>query len=108
MPTGQTLYVQVDGAADNVNQTTLRFLSWLCQTGVCKTVRGAGHGWRGNGEFVVYSACLRLCALLCLRQVVLTRLPVGHTHDDVDQKFSVAARVRKHANNSVPRVLLGA
>ena len=62
----------------------------------------------GNGEFVVYSACLRLCALLCLRQVVLTRLPVGHTHEDVDQKFSVTARVRKHANNNVPRILLGA
>jgi len=39
MPRGKTLFTQVGGATDNVNQGVLRFTSWLCQQGTCKTVR---------------------------------------------------------------------
>lgn len=28
-----------------------------------------------------------------IMQVVISRLPVGHTHEDIDQKFSVISRV---------------
>ena len=39
VPLNQTLFLQVGGASDNVNKTTLTFASWLCQKKVCKTVR---------------------------------------------------------------------
>lgn len=59
--TGQlphTLYVQVDGGPENANKLVLAVLSFL----VAKRVGG-----------------------LC--KIVLTRLPVGHTHEDIDGIF---------------------
>ena len=40
-PKDGRLYLQVDGASDNVNQQMPRFASWLCQQKICRTVRGA-------------------------------------------------------------------
>lgn len=42
-PKNKKLFLQLDGAGDNVNQTMLRFASWLCQEQICKTVRGAAR-----------------------------------------------------------------
>lgn len=36
-------------------------------------------------------------------QVVLSRLPVGHTHEDIDQKFSIISRVSVYAEEGFPR-----
>lgn len=33
------------------------------------------------------------CLSTFVFQVVISRLPVGHTHEDIDQKFSVISRV---------------
>lgn len=57
-----TLYLQVDGASDNINNTLLKLASFLCQKHYFK-------------------------------RVVISRLPVGHTHEDVDQRFGVISRV---------------
>ena len=35
----RTLFLQVDGASDNANQTMLQFLSWLCQKRIFRVVR---------------------------------------------------------------------
>lgn len=53
-----TLYVQIDGGPENANKLVLAVLSFL----VAKRVGG-------------------------LEQIVLTRLPVGHTHEDIDGIF---------------------
>ena len=58
-----TVYVQIDGGSENVNKTVLSMLSLL----VAKRVGG-------------------------IRQIVLTRLPVGHTHEDIDSIFGVLSR----------------
>ena len=58
-----TVYVQIDGGSENVNKTVLAMLSLL----VAKRVGG-------------------------LRNLVLTRLPVGHTHEDIDSIFGVISR----------------
>jgi hypothetical protein len=57
------VYVQIDGGSENVNKTVLAMLSLL----VAKRVGG-------------------------VRQIVLTRLPVGHTHEDIDSIFGVLSR----------------
>lgn len=38
MPLDRTLFLQVDGATDNVNHTMIKFLCWLCQQKICRTV----------------------------------------------------------------------
>ena len=58
-----TVYVQIDGGSENVNTTVLAMLSLL----VAKRVGG-------------------------LRNLILTRLPVGHTHEDIDSIFGVLSR----------------
>lgn len=58
-----TVYVQIDGGSENVNKTVLAMLALL----VAKRVGG-------------------------LRALVLTRLPVGHTHEDIDSIFGVISR----------------
>lgn len=40
-----------------------------------------------------------------LLQVVISRLPVGHTHEDIDQKFSVISRVSRALCHDFPRVV---
>ena len=96
-PLGQTLFVQVDGASDNVNQTVLRFLAWLCQQGVCRTVSVC----RTPLEELERSS-FHVLPVVGDLQVYLTRLPVGHTHEDVDQRFSVTSRVRKPVALPIP------
>ena len=59
----ETVYVQIDGGSENVNKTVLAMLALL----VAKRVGG-------------------------LRNIVLTRLPVGHTHEDIDSIFGVISR----------------
>jgi len=103
MPIGKTLFIQVDGAADNINQTMLRFLAWLCQKGICKTVRRTSGPGRGQLQSHRWHSCV------LISQVYLTRLPVGHTHEDVDQKFSVITRVGSPASATThPRRLSNA
>lgn len=55
-----TLFIQIDGGSENANTTLLAFCSLL-------TVRLKHLG---------------------LREVYLTRLPPGHTHEDIDGKFA--------------------
>jgi hypothetical protein len=47
------------------------------------------------GEYRNMKACFVgiLISGVIDRQVVISRLPVGHTHEDIDQKFSVISRV---------------
>ena len=59
----ETLFVQVDGGAENANKLVLAVLSYL----VAKRVLG-------------------------LQKIVLTRLPVGHTHEDIDGIFGRISR----------------
>jgi hypothetical protein len=40
-----------------------------------------------------------LCQEKVCSTVVMSRLPVGHTHEDIDQKFSVISRVSQ--SNSI-------
>ena len=63
-------YLQVDGASDNIAYTVLYFMTWLLLM--------AQAGVYGDS--------------LVLESVVLSRLPVGHTHIDIDQVFSILAR----------------
>jgi hypothetical protein len=44
-----------------------------------------------NGEFLALCALLVACRLV--HQVVLTRLPVGHTHEDIDGLFALIWRM---------------
>ena len=64
------LYLQVDGASDNVAYTVMYFAAWL----------------------MLMSQQQRFGDLLVLDSIVMSRLPVGHTHIDIDQVFSVFAR----------------
>ena len=59
----ETIYVQIDGGAENVNKVVLGMLALL----VAKRVGG-------------------------MRNLILTRLPVGHTHEDIDSIFGVISR----------------
>ena len=43
-----------------------------------------------NGEFLALCALLVACKLV--KKVVLTRLPVGHTHEDIDGLFALIWR----------------
>lgn len=38
MQRNRIVFLQVDGASDNINQTMFRFLAWLCQKKICRTV----------------------------------------------------------------------
>lgn len=89
-PKDQTLFLQVDGASDNINQTMLRFACWLCQKKICKTVCGAARRMHFETDGTLNNLCGRPIHPL---QVVISRLPVGHTHEDIDQKFSVISQV---------------
>ena len=62
--------LQVDGASDNIAYTVMYFAAWL----------------------LLMSQEGRFGDLLVLESIVLSRLPVGHTHIDIDQIFSVLAR----------------
>ena len=64
------LYLQIDGASDNVAYTALYFAVWL----------------------LLMSQQRRFGDLLVLEEIRLSRLPVGHTHIDIDQVFSVLSR----------------
>ena len=63
-------YLQVDGASDNIAYTVMYFSAWLL---LMSQMRCFGD-------------------LLVLEKIILSRLPVGHTHIDIDQVFSVLAR----------------
>ena len=76
---------QVDGASDNIAYTTLYFAAWLLRMSEQKCF----------GD------------LLALESIVISRLPVGHTHIDIDQAFSVLARHfwgRKNRRHAAPDV----
>ena len=62
--------LQVDGASDNIAYTVMYFCAWL--------LLASQRGLFGDA--------------LQLESIVLSRLPVGHTHIDIDQIFSVLAR----------------
>ena len=59
----KTLFVQIDGGAENANKLVLAVLSYLLAKRVCG-----------------------------LEKIVLTRLPVGHTHEDIDGIFGRISR----------------
>jgi hypothetical protein len=83
----KTLFVQLDGASDNACVTVRRYCAWVVQQGwyweVCVTE--------------MLSQCDASSRPLTLStpaaQVIVARLPVGHTHEDIDQRFSIVSRV---------------
>ena len=64
----QELYIQIDGASDNVNFTNVYFFCWFLIT-------------MSSYGYPLYT--IHLC-----------RLMVGHTHNDVDQRHSLSTQSR--------------
>ena len=80
------LYIQMDNTCrDNKNKYTLTFLALLVELGIFRKVN----------LWLLSLLCWYYCALL---QVKLGCLPVGHTHEDIDQTFSCISRHLKHRN----------
>ena len=75
------LLLQVDGASDNIAYTALYFAAWL----LTMSER------RSFGD------------LLELEQIRISRLPLGHTHTDIDQVFSHLARYLWGTKNNMHR-----
>lgn len=68
-----TLYVQIDGGGENANVSTIG----MCALLVARRVGG-------------------------LREVILTRLPRGHTHEDCDSQFGVIWRTMRKRSVLTP------
>ena len=71
----QELFIQIDGASDNVNFTNIHFFVW----------------------FLLLMARLGYP----LRHVHLCRLIVGHTHNDVDMRHSLSSQKRKRGHSNL-------
>jgi hypothetical protein len=56
-----------------------------------------------NANKIVYAMMELLVAKKLFRKIVLTRLPVGHTHEDIDAKFAKIWRIIRSAHVLTPQ-----
>ncbi|KAJ1396622.1 hypothetical protein B484DRAFT_438812, partial [Ochromonadaceae sp. CCMP2298] len=71
----ETLYYQIDGGAENANEETLA----IC----CLLVSRYNPNYKIDGIG------------LGIKQIIVTRLPPGHTHEDCDAQFGVIWRTTR-------------
>ncbi len=93
------LYIQMDNTCrDNKNKYTLTFTALLVQLGIFKKVCIC--------HFVVIKTFPCMNTYLIQHKVKLGFLPVGHTHEDIDQRFSCISRQLSRRNAlSIPGTL---
>lgn len=92
------MYVQMDNTCrDNKNKYMLTFAALLVQLGIFEKV------------FMIINWFSAYIHYLCpyIQQVKLGFLPVGHTHEDIDQRFSCISRKLNHRNAlTIPGMML--
>jgi hypothetical protein len=70
----ETIFIQIDGGAENANLTLLGLLTLMAH----KQLRG-------------------------IKEIILTRLPVGHTHEDIDAKFGTLWKATRNVHILTPQ-----